>query len=173
MLIVLLVTGWSGPANRLSPVATGPTLWAAPRPTGSDPGEQVLQICQRINGIMQAVLDLERDLIFRLERGRPIDWQRMVARFASARRQIVGLRRLALRLEPRIPAGHPALAKIQSLKSQLRGAVKTHRERAAKIVAAGGEACRSAITQVDTACEHSEPAPDTVPFPVRSIDDQM
>lgn len=155
-------------------VLARPGIWAAaPATTTFDVGLHVQRLCQRINGIVQGVLDLEKGILFRLEKKRPVDWERMASRFASARRQVGALRRMALRLEERIPASHPALAKIQSLKSQLRGAIRLHLENVAKIVKAGGEPCRQAMEQVREALESTEPASATVPFPVQSLDDQF
>jgi len=80
---------------------------------------------------------------------------------------------MALLLEKDIPSGHPALAKIQSLRSQLLMALKQHRENVGKIVQAGGDACRQALEKVDTACQDPEVASASVLFPVSTIDDQF
>jgi hypothetical protein len=139
----------------------------------ADPGTQVLRLTQRINGIVQHVLELEQAILVRIEKKRPIDWERMASRLASARRQIRSLRRVARHFEPQIPAGHPARAQVESLRSQLKHALVRHRELAARIVAGGGEACRHALSQIESVCQ--DPMLESIAgsFPVRSIDDQF
>jgi len=144
----------------------------APRRATLTPADQAVRLYQRILTVGKALLDLERATIFRLEKKRPVEVDRVVAKIVSARRQIGSLRRLARRFEEQIPSADPKRAKVESLRTNFGLVLDAHRKYMQRLRALAGKEILAALD----ALEHETRAapaslPATSPYPLRSMDD--
>lgn len=144
---------------------------AAAAPTGIDEGAYVLRIYQRVVSIGIQLLKHEEEWIFSLKKERPLDLERVIARYRSAREQMRSLRRRAAFLERRLPSSDPRLAKIQSLKGKLPSILQGHRKNIATLNKLAGGKLSQVSTMMEQACEPVESPAGVGSFPVATIDD--
>ena len=165
LVAVLLVIG-------LLLAATEVTAATPSTRKGQPLGLYAQRIYQRILALGASLLTFEKELIFRLEKKRPVDLEQAVSRFRSARDQIRRLRRLGVYLKRRLPPGDPYRPKIDSLAARLAYAVEAHRKNMATLKTLAPAEVIEAAQAVGEACEekdHEEP----VQFPVRNMDEQF
>ena len=163
-VLPLLLLGLAGPAL----AADG----GGARPAAVDLGAYVARLYQRILALGTSIVDFENRLIFRLEQRRPVDFPRALARFRSAMRQILALRRTALVLEHRLPPGDPQRGAIETLKKRIPLIREAHGKSFARLKLLAGPQLAAADGMVGDACAEPPPPP-PASFPVTSIDEQF
>jgi len=155
VLLGIAVSSWSG---------------GEPLP-GADFGAYVLRIYQRVISIGIQLLKHEEEWIFSLKKSRPLDLERVVARYRSARGQIRNLRKRAIFLEKRIPSSDPRLAKIQSLKGKIPSILQGHKKNIVTLNNLSGGKLTQVTAMLDQACEQIEAPAAVGSFPVTTIDE--
>lgn len=150
---------------------TGVSWAAGAALTGIDEGAYVLRIYQRVVSIGIQLLKHEEEWIFSLKKERPLDLERVVARYRSAREQMRSLRKRAAFLEKRLPSSDPRLAKIQSLKAKLPTILQGHRKNIVILNKLAGGKLSQVSTMMAQACEQVESPAAVGSFPVTTVDE--
>ncbi|MBF0547977.1 MAG: hypothetical protein HQM08_26305 [Candidatus Riflebacteria bacterium] len=145
--------------------------FAGPGNNTFDPANAVSKIYQRILAIGRHVLENDERIIIRLTKKRPVDYERVIARYRSARNQIVKLRRSANFLEKQILSSDPKLAKIHSQKARIPYINEAHKKNLAKLNELSGNRLAETGKLIESACETIDETGTVASFPVRTIDE--
>lgn len=150
-------------------LAIGGPLGAA-APDGR--GQRVLQLYERVLMVGEALLEFEQVVLQRLERQRPVDVARAVARFRSARDQMKRLRKMARKMEKELPPGEPTLPAIEKWKARIPEFRTAHRSNMQRIKTLAPAEVSASGETVDEAWA-SDLEPDESEFPVRTVEEQF
>jgi len=151
-------------------LAVAPPAGAAER-KGPD-GAYVLRLYQRVLDVGNALLEHEQLVILRLEKKRPVDVIKAVARFRSARKQMRLLNRLARSLKKQLPGGDPYTSRIDDIKSGIKPIREAHRANMVRFKALAPADLVAAGNLIDD-IDPPESEDDEGNFPVGGLDEQF
>ncbi|MBF0499436.1 MAG: hypothetical protein HQM09_04855 [Candidatus Riflebacteria bacterium] len=152
-------------------------IWTPALPTQAaasdtfDPGGYVLKIYQRVIALGASILEEERETIFRLKQGRPVDNERIISRYRSARNQIRTLRKIAISFEKRLSGSDPRIPKIQSLKLKIPYIIDGHKKNIAELNTLSGGKLGETTQFLENACGNLDDSTPVASYPIRSTTD--
>lgn len=100
-------------------------------------GRYAQMVYLRMISIAKTVLELDKNIIYRLENKRKIDKPQLKAKFISARLQFKKLLRLGRYLESKMASSDAAKPRVESLRKRLPYFIKAHRDNMKKIRSLG------------------------------------
>ena len=135
-------------------------------------GPYVVRLYDRVVAIGEALLEFEKVVLFRLEKNRPLDVTRSVARFQSARDQMRRLRKMAKGLLKKLPPGAAPIAEVERRKARLQEIKAIHKANMAAIQARAPSEFAAAATLGDDAFAGDDEDTNQH-FPIKTVDGEF